>query len=146
MSDRIKDLFSLPSLEIGLKVVSLVSTGFFAGGASFIAYAFKPGVMSISNHCALIAYRAVLPRCKPMPLSIVVGSLASAGVYAISVKNGKRDTSWLIGSGILALIIPQTVIFIGPINNRVRNEEVMMPYSVFIISILNVVEEQLCGN
>jgi len=59
-----------------------------------------------------------------MPLSIVVGSLASAAVYAISVQNGKRDTSWLIGSGILALIIPQTVIFIGPINNRVRNEEI----------------------
>ena len=125
MSDRIKDIFSLPSLNIGLKVVSLVSTGFFAGGSSFIAYAFKPGVMSISNHCALVAYRAVLPRCLPMPLSIVVGSLASAGVYAISVYENKKDVSWLIGSGILALIIPQTFIFIGPINNRIKEEEVL---------------------
>ena len=124
MSDKMKDLFSLASLETGLKVVSVVSTGFFAGGASFIAYAFKPGVMSISNHCALVAYRAALPRCKPMPLSVIIASLASAGVYAISVHNEKKDVSWLIGSGILGLIIPQTVIFIGPINTSIKKEEV----------------------
>ena len=119
-----KDLLTLSSLDTGLKVASMFSTGFFAGGSAFIAYAFKPGVMSISNHCALVSFRAVLPKCRPMPISIVVGSLASAGVYAISVYNEKKDTSWLIGSGILALIIPQTFIFIGPINNRIRKEEV----------------------
>ena len=124
MSDRVKDFFSLASLETGLKVVSVVSTGFFAGGSTFIAYAFKPGVMSISNHCALVSYRAVLPRCKPLPLSIIVGSLASAGAYAISVHNDKPDTAWLVGSGILALIVPQTFIFIGPINKRILKEEV----------------------
>ena len=143
MSDRLKDLFSLPSLETGLKVVSLVSTGFFAGGSSFIAYAFKPGVMSISNHCALVSYRAVLPRCKPMPLSIVIGCLASAGVYAISVYDNKKDISWLVGSSILGLIIPQTMIFIGPINNRIRKEEVRSIVGFLCVSPIRCITELL---
>ena len=135
MSDKLKELFSLPSLDTGLKVVSLVSTGFFAGGSSFIAYAFKPGVMSISNHCALVSYRAVLPRCKPMPLSIIIGCLSSAGVYAISVYDNKKDISWLMGSGILALMIPYTMIFIGPINNRIKQEEVRC-FICFVVFLL----------
>lgn len=133
MSDKMKDLFSLESLDTGLRVISMFSTGFFAGGSAFIAYAFKPGVMSISNHCALISFRAVLPRCKPLPLSIVVGSLASAGVYAISVHNNKKDVSFLIGSGILAAIIPQTFVFIGPVNKKILEEEVTHCFSCHIL-------------
>ena len=124
MPDKICDIFSLGSLETGLKVTAVFATGFFAGGGTFIAYAFEPGVLSISNHCALVSYRAVLPRCKPMPLSILIGSLASAGVYAISVHNNKKDTAWLVGAGILAAIVPQTIAFIGPINKRIMSEEV----------------------
>ena len=130
MSDSVTDLLSLASIETGLKVASLFSTGFFAGGSTFISYGFQPGVLSISNHCALVAYRAILPRCKPLPFSLLIGSLSSAAVYAISAHNNKKDISWLIGSGILALIAPQTIIFIGPINRRILKEEVGLYLSV----------------
>ncbi len=124
MAESVKNCVFMKSLEKGLKVAAVMSTGFFAGGGTFISYAFRPGVMSISNHCGLVSMRAVLPRCYPMPLSIVTGSLASAGVYAISAKRGNADISWLVGAGILAAVLPQTIVFIGPINKRIMKEEV----------------------
>eukprot|EP00794_Sanderia_malayensis_P020033 gene20033-21997_t len=123
MSDSAKDIMTMASLETGLKVLSLCSTGFFTGGSAFFAYAFEPGVMGISNHCGLVSMRAAHPRFKPLPLSIVAGTIASAGLYAISVKEDRADVGWLVGTGILGATIPFTLVFSKPICEWIMNEE-----------------------
>ncbi len=123
-AELVEKWVSMDNLETGLKMASVMATGFFAGGGAFASYAFLPGVMSISNHSGLTSMRAVLPRCWPMPLSYVTAALASAGLYAISKMKGTADVSWLWGAGILATILPVTVVFIEPINKRIEHGEV----------------------
>eukprot|EP00794_Sanderia_malayensis_P020032 gene20032-21996_t len=107
---------------LGLKVLSTVSAGIYAGGISFIAYAAMPAARSLRSSCLLKVNKAVFPRCGPLPLTHAISTLSATGVYFAS--GDKDECGWLGGALAMGSLIPYTFLLIFPVNKRVMDGEV----------------------
>ena len=110
--------------ELALKIISTMSAGFFSGGCAVIAFCTQPAILDLDDKTALVATQKILPRARPMPLSVILGTASSFGAYVLSRQNGKGDLAWLAGAIVFGATLPYTAVLIGPINGSILKDEV----------------------
>ena len=97
-----------------LELVSLVSTGLFAGAAVYVSLVEHPARVSCGTALALAEFRPAYRRGAIMQATLAaIGLVAGVGAWLLG-----HGLAWLVGGVLLGSIIPLTVIVIFPTNAR----------------------------
>lgn len=107
------------SLIAFAELVATLASGLFAGAAVHINLVEHPARMQTGTRSAL---RMFVPSVKKATVTQV--SLISTGFLgALAAWRYSSDARWLIGGGLLAWVIPFTVLAILPINRKLLDPE-----------------------
>ena len=91
-----------------------LTAGLFAGACTYIALVQQPARMEVGGVPAIAEFRAVIPRAERLQLPLLLACLATGTtLFALSLS-----AQVLVGTVLLGLIVPFTVLWILPINRR----------------------------
>ncbi len=97
-----------------LELISLISTGLFAGAAVYVSLVEHPGPGLLRHRGGMAEFRPAYRRGAIMQATLAaVGMLSGVGAWLLG-----HGLPWLIGGLLLGSIIPLTVIVIFPTNAR----------------------------
>ncbi|XP_065057869.1 uncharacterized protein LOC135685743 [Rhopilema esculentum] len=108
------------AVGLGLKCLSTVTAGLFAGGALYINLVEHPARMEATDmKTALTCWKPSYTRAASiMSKFALTSAVASASAYFMTKEKSPENVCWLVSGGMLMTILPFTKLFILPLNNE----------------------------
>jgi uncharacterized membrane protein len=113
------------------EILAVVCSAIFAGAALYISLVQHPAALAAGTAVAARLFPPMYQRAAPMQASLaVVGSAAGAVAWM-----GGSGHVWLIGTLLLASVVPLTLVVIKPTNDRLL-EDTLDPSSHEALELL----------
>jgi hypothetical protein len=108
-----------------VEIIALFCCGTFFGAAIYISIAQHPASLQAGVPFAAKFFPPMYNLAAPMQIILAMGgTLAGLAQWYFS-----NDTLWMIGAGLLAFVIPFTVIVLKPINDQLLNPNIELSTS-----------------
>lgn len=101
------------------QLIAILSAAFFAGGALYITLVEHPARMAAGVDMALAQFRPMYRRAAPW--QAVNAAVAGMAGLAASLLTG--EPAWALGGIAVWLVIPFTIVSIGPTNKKLLADE-----------------------
>lgn len=101
------------------QLIAILSAAFFAGGALYVTLVEHPARMAAGVDVALAQFRPMYRRAAPW--QAVNAAVAGMAGLAASLLTG--EPAWALGGIAVWLVIPFTIVSIGPTNKKLLADE-----------------------
>ena len=110
---------------IFVEIIALLMCGTFFGAAVYISIAQHPALMKAGAPVAAKFFPPMYKLAAPMQIVLAVGGTL-AGLIRWYLAG---DALWAIGAGLLAFVIPYTLLVLKPINDQLLDANAIRPDS-----------------